>query len=587
MPRRRPKDPPPAQHRWVVLIHMAATTPDLREIMQKDLDELAARLELLQGDQLRVYALLESPDGKYAARHALHGRRRGGPPPFIMRLDRTLEPRLGRKGALLSRFIKWRFTSEEEALKDVPLTLLVLWGHSQGVAAALSKPGSPAYAQVGRGGFGYDEITGDSLSLPQIRRAIANGLEGTKRRIDVLSFDSCFMSAAEVSAEFQGAAPPLDRFPGETPAEFAARGEEQKPFDQAALVDYVVASQTAVLLDGLDYGRLIDAFIESDPPGLIDPVTLGRRLLEQASSTTRSPQSLSLLNTGYATAYDDFRAAFGRLVTQLSLVLDTGQAPPSPNTAFERLRAPRLPANAPAARGAAPAVVAPALANRSEWLRIRDAFENATWHKVRQFIDLGDLCRRLANNCRTRDLRLAAIDVLRTLQLPGSPPTGTENAGHESPKSLVVDVRSLSPLLLSGVSLYCPWLFPTPEDTRRGAWNAVVDLFDYATDLWFNRGAGSWGTFLYHAKHVLAESRQRAVNTEIADLRLTTNGAAGARHADTRSHGPASPASDAPEAIRASDKPGNDLFTAAEPPAELAASVGQNDRVPFNLTDRT
>jgi hypothetical protein len=533
---------------WVVLIYMAVTSPELRDLMERDLAEMATRLRLLQHDPLRVYAMMDTPDGKFTVRHALH--RTPETEPAIMRFGQDRERRLGRKGAFLAEFIQWRFNlmPETEPKKAFEKTLLILWGHSQGVATALSRPGSPAYAMVGNGGFGFNEFTGDSLSLPQIRQAIADGLPDGKH-IDILSFDSCFMSAAEVSAEFQGTCPDPDD---------PEAGEGQ---DKAARVNFVVASQSAVLLDGLEYGRLVDVFIDKGSDCVVSPEDLGRGLLEQASSTTDSPVSLSLLYTGGwkedgSGPYQRFSEALRRLVVHLSLILDTGTEPPTPHTPPERPRLSHRPEELEAIRTkigkrrdrSSPDVVPGA--NRSEWLRIRDAFESATWHRVRQFIDVADLCRRLANNSRTPELRDAALAVLGTLQ----PASHTADVRD----SLVVDVRSLHPLQLSGMSLYCPWLFPTPEEVRKGAWNAVVDLYDYATSLWFNRGAGSWGAFVYHAKHVLEESRQRAINTEIADLRLA------AARGSYEPAGTSTGASAVPE-VRFRDKGGRDGFQVAEP----------------------
>jgi hypothetical protein len=586
--------------KWVVLIYMAVTSPELREIMEGDLAEMQTQLRLLGSGDLRVYALMDTPDGEYAIRHRVHYTKNDTDDPdvAVMHCDAALALEKGRKAAFLANFIAWRFGSlpEDEyqrtEVETFGRTLLILWGHSQGVATALSMPGSPAYSMVGNGGFGFSEFTGDSLSLPQIRRAIAGGLKDRKERIDILSFDSCFMSAAEVSAEFQPKTPPFARADAaqvsarsDVPVEEkrlavqeAAEEAAQQMGDDPAAVDFVLASQSAVLLDGLDYGRLVDVFVSAKAKKqVVTPEWLGRRLLEQANSTSNSPVSLSLLYTGLpkpendATPYDHFSKALRTLVSELSLVLDTGTEPPTATTPPERLRLTRLEKNILLERRNAgtktrdasntnntnTTTTNPTGANRSEWLRVRAAFESATWHRVRQFIDVGDLCRRLANNCRTPELRNAALAVLRTLQIPAH----DESAGHDS-GSLVVDVRSLSPLLLSGVSLYCPWLFPTPEEVRKGAWNAVVDLYDYATDLWFNRGHGSWGAFIYNAKHVLEESRQRAINTELRDVRASS-----ARQADAYD-GP--PAAAPPVAAQFRDKGGQDKFTA------LGAKGGQD-----------
>ena len=165
------------------------------------------------------------------------------PPSCTSRPDR--EKKLGRKGAFLADLIEWRFETlpDMEPKKAFDKTLLILWGRYRAW-----RPRSPGLALRhtpwwATGGFGFNEFTGDSLSLPQMRQAIADGLPPGKR-IDILSFDSCFMSAAEVSAEFQRECPQGARDPK------AGKGQ-----DDAAGVDFVVASQSAVLLDGLEYGR--------------------------------------------------------------------------------------------------------------------------------------------------------------------------------------------------------------------------------------------------------------------------------------------------------------------------------------------
>ncbi|MET0556975.1 MAG: clostripain-related cysteine peptidase [Vicinamibacteria bacterium] len=585
------KKAPGGNDSWVVLVYMASTSPELRSIMEADLAEMAERARLLMPNSIEIYALMDTPEGKYAILHTVHDRKDKLPDPCVVRAATGgKDKRLGRKGSLLSQLIDWRFKAHADAVKDpqrkaFDRTLLMLWGHSQGVASALSQPGSPAYAMVGNGGFGLNEISGDSLSLPQIRRAIADGLGShevrrRKARIDVLTFDSCFMGAAEVSAEFQ-------EQPGNAD-------------DPSARVDYVVASQTAVLLDGLDYSRLIDVFIEEGDAGSVAPLKVGRRLVEQASSTTQSPVSLSLLHTGCPGPYVRFETAFRTLVEELSKVLDAApDRPTDTDTEPQRLRVSQgllvrkelqkrqrrrhrdhLPQPAPPLTGI----------DRAEWLRIREAFEGATWHRVRQFVDVGDLCRRLANNSRVRDLRLAAIAVLASLALPKE--DGLE-ADH-----LVLDVRSQHPLLLSGLSLYCPWLFPTPEEVRAGAWNAVVDLYDYARELRFNRGNGSWGAFLFNARHLLEESRQRAINTEVADLRLADEDA---RRTYAAWSGAPAHATEAPAAVaRVRKEGGGDSFSIAEPMAAVraggatalplrdtiaarAAALGHTDRIPIRF----
>jgi hypothetical protein len=536
---------------WVVLIYMAATSMRLRKIMEQDLADMRSRLRLLNPDSIRVWAQLDTTDGSYVIRQALHQR-------FNPKVDRThAAPAtdeakdVGAKAFFLRDFIKWRFA--EPDLKAFPKTLLILWGHSQGVAAALSQPGSPAYAMVGNGGFGFDDLSGDSLSLPQIRQSIAKG--AGQKTIDIVSFDSCFMSAAEVTAEFQRTPPPP---PAGTPR--VVRDEEP------AYVDYVVASQSAVLLDGLDYGRIADAFVAEEGVGRISPEDLGKKLLAQACSGNRTPASLSLLRIGGdPKPYNLFQSRLKELVDQLGRVLDTGLEEPTFSSPPQRLPYKKPEAAKQMTSRALIRIQGP---NRSEWLRIRDAFEGATWHRVRQFVDVGDLCRRLANNSRDEVLRDKAQNLLDSLR-------------PNSKDSLVADVRSTHPLILSGFSIYCPWLFPTPQEAREGAWNAVVDLFEYATELWFNRGSGTWGAFLFHAKHLLEESRQRAINAEVADIRNALGATPGA---------PPYLRMDDRAAFRFS-KPPDDLFHSAEPVAEPPRGLDPEPKAnlqsfPHNIGDR-
>jgi hypothetical protein len=534
---------PSDEGQWVVLIYMAATSPRLRKIMEQDLADMRSRLRLLRPNTIRVWAQMDTTDGSYVIRQALHSPRSENDATFAVPVDTAERLKIGAKAYFLKDFVRWRFRyADLPAYKN---TLLILWGHSQGVAAALSQPGSPAYAMVGNGGFGFDDLSGDSLSLPQIRQSIADGADG--KTIQIVSFDSCFMSAAEVTAEFQKEKPK----PG-----------PDRPGQRAANVDYVVASQTAVLLDGLDYGRIADAFVTAKCDGRIGAEELGRKLLGQACSGNRTPASLSLLHTGNDEAYKTFRRRLKRLVRELGRILDTGLARPTFGSPPQRLR--HTPPASKTARMVPPQVLGP---NRSEWLRIRDAFEGATWHRVRQFVDLADLCRRLANNSRDEDLRTAALALLNSLRF-------------KAKGCIVRDVRSTHPLILSGFSIYCPWLFPTPQEVRDGAWNAVVDLFDYATELWFNRGRGSWGAFLFHGKHLLEESRQRAINAEVADIRNALGATPGA---------PPYIKMDDRSAFRFS-KPPDDLFHSAEPPSDSKRSSELEPKpalqsYPMNLGD--
>jgi hypothetical protein len=536
--------------KWVVMIYMAATSPRLCAAMERDLRELNLRLGNIGRNEIFVVVQADTPDGRYVTRQRLLGDGRvQSLKPQVLTPASPADERTA-KQRFIESFLEWRFHNKETyPLSDRQVepecgtnpppdygypvscfgrTLLILWGHSQGIAAALSQPGSPAFAMVGDGGFGYDPLFGDALTLPQIRCAIARGLQcGCKEphRIDILSFDSCFMGAAEAAVELQEA--PTD----------APSTRDDRCNHLPLRIDYLLAAQTAILLDGLDYSRLADVFV---PDSCVMPEEVGLRILSQAAYGSDSPTSLSLLRLHVQECSPPqssswpFEDSVRELVEALRCVLGVPGQPEHPCTrdgdcGCKPVAPPQRPdPDRVASNAAAFAAAAADRSNRAEWLRIRDAFEAASWHQVRQFVDVGDLCRRLANNSRDARLRGAAWRVLQELRTEEPHEHGSHPDRHEQPgRSFLVDVRSAHPLLLSGLSMYCPWLYPTPEETRAGAWNAVVSLKDYRA-LRFADSTG-WGQFLLDAKVLIDESRQRSINAELEDVRRAIDLAARGR----------------------------------------------------------
>jgi hypothetical protein len=110
---------------------------------------------------------------------------------------------------LKDRFVVSKITESGSTAGKLELdrTMLVLWGHAQGVASAISSAGSPIYTAVGQGGFGYSPITGDALTPADIAWAIdeakrqveADAAKLQDFKLDLLAFDSCYMSTAEAA----------------------------------------------------------------------------------------------------------------------------------------------------------------------------------------------------------------------------------------------------------------------------------------------------------------------------------------------------------------------------------------------------
>lgn len=333
-----------------------------------------------------------------------------------------------KKDALTSVLQQWLQDEQSTERK-----MLVLWGHSQGVASALSSAGSPLYTSLGRGGFGYSPITGDALTAKDISRAItdagAGGSGGNNPAIDLLAFDSCFMSTSEAAYELRGKA------------------------------KYLLASQSAIPLAGFDYTALGNTFAVPPPSDSKDRtvVHVAVELMNQVGQDPDAPRTLALVNL-HEEVQEGFRERLQKLTDELLGALGLDPAHPEKE------------------------------GNRAEWMRIRAAFEQATWHQVRQFVDLADLCRRLLNFCRETPLRQAAMDMVGLLE-NRSPKLGTTVVNWNE-ASLVVDTRSAPPWLFGGLSIFCGWLVPTPEEADAGAWNASLHRPHYERQDLFRLGNG-------------------------------------------------------------------------------------------------
>jgi hypothetical protein len=182
---------------------------------------------------------------------------------------------------------------------------------------------------------------------------------------------------------------------------------------------YLLAPQTASPLTGWHYDRVLDAIIAQPD---VEPEKLGLRLLDQVGVGPVSPPALSLIDLSRAPRV---HGPFRQLV--------------------QALRA--------AAR------------SRVEFPRLLAAFESAAWSGARQFLDVADLCRRLARGTRDARLREAA----RALEAALRP-------GH---KRFIVDQRCATTEVLSGVSVYCPWPRANAAEVLAQARNAEVDEDDY------------------------------------------------------------------------------------------------------------
>jgi hypothetical protein len=234
-------------------------------------------------------------------------------------------------------------------------------------------------------------------------------------------------------------------------------------------VDFVLAPQAGIGLQGWHYDLLLDRIV-SHRKGAVGAEQLGRDVVQQVGLTTSSPQSLSLLNLNHI---DELVKPLHDLTEALSAAYD------DPN------REPLM----------------------RKW--ILDAFNDAAWAGVRQFIDLADLGRILASGIPHREVRAKALAVIAALS---------------NPDGLVADHLSALDVPLCGLSIYCPW----PRATRRlvdaGVANAQVDEREYAGDeedqdrfpgVALSEATG-WGAFVFDDRR-MQEAERRWVRQEARD----------------------------------------------------------------------
>ena len=154
-------------------------------------------------------------------------------------------------------------------------TALILWDHG----------GGPVY------GLCEDEnYPGDALTLPELRDALARGLNGA--RLDLLAFDACLMNSLDTCA---------------LAADFA---------------DYTVSSQEMVYGRGFDYVGCLGP-LAADPG--MDPLALGERIVNtyvegSASGRTRDTATMSVVRSDAVNdavrAADAFAAALTPMLAE-------------------------------------------------------------------------------------------------------------------------------------------------------------------------------------------------------------------------------------------------------------------------------
>ncbi len=262
---------------WNLLVFMAAESSNLSTPAEADLRELQAAAPEREDDRVRVFVQIDTGGPTGTRRYQIV---RGGP----IELAPPAETNTG-DPATLRAFALWA-QREQRARR----TLLVLWGHSQGVGFGV-EPGLRFFAPPESADFGFDVTSDDALTLPELGRALRAGPPDPRRAllrllaetrrireileppdsvqapeleqpIDILGFDSCFMAGVEVAAQL------------------------------GSSVRYLLAGPAAVPLTGWDYRDVLRELTRR--PG-IPPEALGRRLSALSVTWPERPE-LTLIN---------------------------------------------------------------------------------------------------------------------------------------------------------------------------------------------------------------------------------------------------------------------------------------------------
>lgn len=236
---------------------------------------------------------------------------------------------------------------------------------------------------------------------------------------------------------------------------------------------FMLAPQASIGLEGWHYDLMLDRIIARQGNQPIPPESLGRHLVRQIGISANSPDALTLLDLD----------AVGPLTNGLKALSN------ALGDAYEQqYREPRL---------------------RS---RILEAFGEAAWAGMRQFVDLADLCRILASRVPDRHVRAAAAATLQALVDTKARANGSPSQRERT--GLLLDHLCTLDVPLSGLSIYCPWLRSTLRLASAGARDILIGKRDYK-NLKLSRATG-WGNFLFDSDRML-DAERRWVRQEVQE----------------------------------------------------------------------
>jgi hypothetical protein len=389
--------------------------------------------------------------------------------------------------SVLEQWVSTRLGDAGDALDS---SLLVIWGHGQGIGNGLVLPqvlaaGVPRAGLVNIGGFG------DS----QLARSLDRALD--KHKLDVLVFDSCLMAGVELAYEFRDVA------------------------------RYLVASQTFVNTapggpPGLNVGAAVRAFIAKDAWLTAPPVEKDKQAAQQTDRLLEGA-------TGIVDLIGEMKSGAQQLTLFRLEDLSDEEFEGDDAPTEEWLRQAREnPINVlklsdelqKRLKGPGRIRIAGLIklfarllrvgADDGERERVLVAFRRASFTRARQFLDLRDLARQVHQFTRHPALQIVALALINELE----PADDGFVVRHRAA------VRFEDRSRFNGVSIYCPFFGARIASGPDPTFDVIVDHDSYR-DLALSSKTG-WPDFvLGQLFEATAAEREPQRKRAAQDPRLT------------------------------------------------------------------
>jgi hypothetical protein len=329
------------------------------------------------------------------------------------------------------------FVRQTSADYSAKRRLLVLWGHSAGIGDSIqpAPPGAPAADGIrAADNRGGLGPPGNIGGGARLRRGLRadDAKAATWPMLDIVGFDACYISSVELAAH-------VHQYLGEQ-------------------CHYLVSPESSISLNGWRYDWLMQRLAAQPTVGA---ETLARDIVSQVGRTPSAPRMLTLLDLSqleirHNDSTDGLIARMWPWVTELR----------------------------------------DALEHRRRRQAVLDAFFATHWAGVRQFLDLSDLCRRLAQlpegSVPGAVLRARSRHLLEYL---------TQQDGF------VLDHAVSAEVVLGGVSIYCPWMRASAAERRRGARDVEMSVANYSA-LELPKQTGWWDVMNLPEVQPLVQRRQ-------------------------------------------------------------------------------